>query len=73
MFAHEVAGHVGFQQPRRLHGVAVLGMAAVEERIAVGAKGILGAVHLRVPVVAGEQLVGTLAALHALAVLGHFA
>ncbi|MNO50300.1 hypothetical protein D3C76_406710 [compost metagenome] len=72
VFAHEVAGSVGFQQPGGLHGVAVFGVAAVEERLTVGRIGIVGAVHLRVPVVTGEQLIGTLAALYALAVLGHF-
>lgn len=66
VFANELAGRVAFQQPRGLDRVAILGMVAVEERGAIGLIRIVGAVHLRVPMVAGEQFVGALAALHPL-------
>ncbi|MNQ89687.1 hypothetical protein D3C85_1050020 [compost metagenome] len=47
-------------------------MAAVEKRLAVGADRVAGAIDLRVPVVAGKQFIGALAALDHLAMPGHF-
>ncbi|MCY1416701.1 hypothetical protein D9M71_322170 [compost metagenome] len=73
MLAHKVAGGIRGGQPGCLHGVGILGMAAVEKGLAVSGIRIAGAVDLRVPVVTGEQLIGTLAALHHLAMLGHLA
>ncbi len=72
MLAHKVAGGVIGGQPLRGDGGRVVVVAAVEEGLAIGRIRVAGAVHLRVPVVTGEQLIGALAALHHLAMLGHF-
>ncbi|MNP36093.1 hypothetical protein D3C76_1294560 [compost metagenome] len=73
MFLHEVTSGVIRGQPFRLDGGGVVLVAAVEERIAIRRVGIGCAIHLRIPVITGEQFVGTLAALHHFAMLGHFA
>ncbi|MNF97503.1 hypothetical protein D3C84_803340 [compost metagenome] len=72
MFFHEVTGGVIGCQPFRLHGGGVVVVAAVKKRFAIRGIRVAGAVHLRVPVITGEQFVGTLAALDNLAMLGHF-
>ncbi|MNS60639.1 hypothetical protein D3C72_936460 [compost metagenome] len=73
MFFHKVAGCIVRGEPFRLHGGGVVIVAAVEKRIAIRRVRIRRTVDLRIPVITGEQLVSTLAALHHFAVLGHFA
>ncbi|MOA55839.1 hypothetical protein D3C78_1797020 [compost metagenome] len=67
----EVTGSVIRGQPFRLHGGGVVVVTAVEKRFAVRGIRITRAVHLRIPVVTGEQFIGALAALDDLAVFGH--
>ncbi|MCY1528629.1 hypothetical protein D9M68_637410 [compost metagenome] len=72
MLANEVAGQI-IGEPGRLYRGLVLGVGAVEEGRAVAVKRVTGIGQRRIPVVATEQLVGALAALHHLAVLRDFA
>ncbi|MDT4821342.1 hypothetical protein FQZ97_545170 [compost metagenome] len=72
VLAHEVAGQV-VAEPGRLHRGLVFGVAAVEEGRAILVERVAGVGQRRVPVVAAEQLVGALAALHHLAVLRYLA
>lgn len=72
VIADELAGII-FLSPLRHYGLAILIEAAIHEGFLVGAHRVACLVHLRIPVIASEDFIGPLAALHHLAVLGYFA
>ena len=72
MLTHKVASGVIGCQPLWLDGGLVLVVTAVEKGFAVRGIRIAGAIYLWIPVIAGKQFVSALAALHHLAMLGHF-